>query len=153
VEQVASGQLQSIGRRLHPEVIEQALQRALRPTKSDPSMDFCLRTLKPGELLFREGENAEFAYLVKSGRLRAYKEHAGRIDVLGEIGPGEFVGEMAYIDGEPRTASVDSVETSELIELPLKNLDAIVFSKPAWSRALMKTMSKRIKGMMKKKAA
>ncbi|MBL7688606.1 MAG: Crp/Fnr family transcriptional regulator, partial [Bdellovibrionaceae bacterium] len=57
----------------------------------------------------------------------------------------EFVGEMAHINQEPRSASVKALEDCELIEIPNGSLDLVLFSKPAWAQALMRTLSRRLK--------
>jgi hypothetical protein len=54
-------------------------------------------------------------------------------------------GEMAYINGEPRAANVIAEGPSELIEIPFERLDHVLFQKPMWSKALMRTLSKRLK--------
>lgn len=144
VNEVASGRIQFMRKPLDPGEFQRSLGRILSRSGSQ-TLEFTVRALSAGQTLFREGENAEFAFLVKSGKLMAYCERDGTRENLGEILPGEFVGEMAYIDGEPRSASVDALVDSELIEIPINNLDVIVFSKPAWSKALLKTLSKRLK--------
>ncbi len=151
-EQIGTGQLQFVPNPLQGESFENALSRAsVRGRVTDG--EYQVRLLQPGQPLFKEGEAAEHAYLLKKGKLRAFLVRDGRTETLGEILPGEFVGEMAYIDGEPRSANVDAVDYSEVIEIPLKNLDAIVLSKPAWSKALLKTLSRRLKGANQKKVA
>ncbi|MCB0415661.1 MAG: Crp/Fnr family transcriptional regulator, partial [Bdellovibrionales bacterium] len=53
--------------------------------------------------------------------------------------------EMAYINGEPRSADVVALSDCELIEFGVDRLDSLLFKKPSWSKALMKTLSKRLK--------
>jgi CRP-like cAMP-binding protein len=99
----------------------------------------------PNEFLFKEGEIAKHVFIVKRGRLRAMKGRGEKQITLGEIGAGEFVGEMAHINHEPRSASVQALEDCELIEIPFGSLDMVLFSRPAWSQALVLTLSKRLK--------
>lgn len=101
--------------------------------------------ISPGDFLFKEGEEAKSAFLVRRGRLRATKRSDGQTRTLGEIIPGEFVGEMAYINQESRSANVEAIETTELIEIPVGTLDILLFSKPVWARALMKSLARRLK--------
>ena len=148
VDEVVSGRLQFLHKPIDPqklnEVIGKALNRSALGAGGEP--EFRLKFLSPGEILFRQGDPADCAFLVKKGKLRAYKKDWGEeTKTLGEIMPGEFVGEMAHINGEPRSADVEALEECELIEIPLGTLDMLLFSKPAWSKALMKTLSKRLK--------
>ena len=106
---------------------------------------FSLKSIKKGEILFREHDEAESAYLVKSGKLRAFNQKPSGDVLLGEILTGEFVGEMAILNGEKRSATVEALEDCELISIPPGSLDVLVFSKPAWSKALVRTLAKRLK--------
>jgi CRP-like cAMP-binding protein len=96
-------------------------------------------------MLLRDGDSADSVFLVKSGRLKAFKNEGPNEVVLGYINAGEFVGEMAYIHGEARSANVVSLTECELIEIPNDCLDSVLFSKPAWAKALVKTLSSRLK--------
>jgi CRP-like cAMP-binding protein len=101
--------------------------------------------LKPGDFLFKQGEKSTGAYLLKTGKLQASHELNGNAVVLGHVMPGEFVGEMAHITGDPRSANVMAVEPSELIEIPCGTLDLLIFAKPTWTKALMKTLCRRVR--------
>jgi CRP/FNR family cyclic AMP-dependent transcriptional regulator len=61
---------------------------------------------KPGEVIFREGEQSDAAYLVVSGKVRIVKglDTAGSKEIA-VVGAGEYVGEMGAIDQLPRSAS------------------------------------------------
>lgn len=107
--------------------------------------EFYLKFLAPGDILLKEGDVATHVYLVKRGTLRAYLRREDGDVTVGTIETGEFVGEMAYINNEPRSANVIAMSDCELIEIPVGHLDNILFNKPAWSKALMITLSKRVK--------
>jgi signal transduction histidine kinase len=71
-----------------------------------------------GEVLFSQGDAAEALFVVLSGRLRVYLlDEAGRPLELSTVGPGEYVGEIALLDGGPRSAAVAATDTSELFLL------------------------------------
>jgi CRP/FNR family transcriptional regulator, cyclic AMP receptor protein len=125
-------------------VTRQALIEAMNACHSTQKADFSMRALGVGDVLFREGESASAAYLLKRGRLEAVRERDGKTVTLGEVLPGEFVGEMAHIGGEPRSATVRATEPSELVEIPLGMLDFLLFSKPTWTKALLRTLCKRL---------
>lgn len=115
--------------------------------KSDTNQpQYELKQLHPGDILFKEGDVTEVAYIVKKGSLRAYSEGAdGDRITLGEILPGEFVGEMGHFNAEPRSATVEAVTEVELIAIPSGSLDNVVFARPSWAKALVKTLSQRLK--------
>ncbi len=69
------------------------------------------RAMSPGEALFRQGDAGDCLYVVLRGRLCALiAGDRGAVQRLGEIGPGELVGETALLLGAPRSATVEAVE-------------------------------------------
>ena len=74
--------------------------------------------LPRGAILFRQDDPESSLYVLLSGRLQAAVRQAdGRVEIVGEIAPGETVGEMALFTGEPRSAEVSAVRDSELVKL------------------------------------
>ncbi len=122
-----------------------AVSKVLEQNMAQNEQGFIIRYLSAGEILFREGDKAESAFLIKKGKLMASKTKDGKNILLGEAVAGEFIGEMAHINGEPRSANMEVVESCELVEVPLGTLDTLLFSKPVWSKALMRTLAKRLK--------
>lgn len=114
--------------------------------------EFTFKTiqLKLGNVLFKEGEESKGAYLLKTGKLAVSRKENGKNVFLGEVKPGEFVGEMAHITGEPRSADVTASEDSELVEIPCGTLDLLIFSKPTWTKALLKTFANRLRAANQK---
>src|SRR4026207_601321 len=62
------------------------------------------------------GDPTDSLYIVLSGRLKVMMSDAeGKEVILSILGPGEFFGEMGLIDDEPRSASVGTIESCELL--------------------------------------
>lgn len=127
--------LSIVNRMLNPQLISQG------------GPQYNLKTLKAGEILFKEGDSPEVVYIVKKGLLRAYSHSPGGagIIVLGDIKSGEFVGEMGHFNHEPRSATVDAVTDVDLIEIPIHALESVIFANPSWAKALVKTLATRLK--------
>lgn len=71
-----------------------------------------------GQRVFEQGSRDDSLYVVVRGRLKVTSfSTAGRESLLGLEGPGNVIGELAMLDGEPRSASVSAVEDSELLVL------------------------------------
>ena len=65
------------------------------------------RRFGAGEVVFREGDQSNTCYVVRSGHARAVREHAdGRQIALATFGPGDIFGELAMFDDERRSATV-----------------------------------------------
>ncbi|MBN1418272.1 MAG: cyclic nucleotide-binding domain-containing protein [Planctomycetes bacterium] len=76
------------------------------------------RRLPGGETLFRQGDPGDSLYVLLSGRLRVIAEDPdGDRRVLNDVGPGESVGEMALLTGDPRSATVLAVRDSQLVRI------------------------------------
>lgn len=152
IDDVVNGRIQFLAMPAKESQLCECVNKALTFSMNRKEPEFRLKFVGPGQLLFKQGEKAEAAYLVKKGKLRAFVTSGGRAVTLGEVQAGEFVGEMAHINGEPRSADVEALEDCELIEIPLGTLDTLLFTKPAWSKALMRTLSKRLKSANVKKS-
>jgi len=69
------------------------------------------RRFSPGETVFREGDDSDTCYVVRSGHARALREHGdGRTIALARFGPGDIFGELAMFDDENRSATVEAVD-------------------------------------------
>lgn len=146
VDEVVTGRVQFLEGFNDQTQFTKALTRALNFVSSSYVKEFHLRFLAPGDQLIHEGESGKNVYIVRRGTLLAFRTGSdGRELTLGKIGKGEFVGEMAYISGEKRSADVRAETSCELIELPIDLLDHMLFQKPSWAKALMVTLSKRVK--------
>lgn len=77
-----------------------------------------LRALPAGEILVREEDQGDSLFIVVSGQLEARGHFDGRELILATFGPGDIIGEVAFLNKVPRTATVTAVEPSSAIELP-----------------------------------
>lgn len=144
VDELVSGKVQFSDDTANERKFSSCLKRALNFVTHNDDEPVNLVFLDPDDYLFRSGENAKFVYVVKAGSLEASVVRNGRKVVLGTIAAGEFVGEMAYINGEPRSADVVAISDCELIEIPIDMFDEVLLAKPSWSKALMQTLSHRM---------
>lgn len=65
---------------------------------------------KAGDVIIRENDEGEAAYIIERGRVKVTREIDGREIRLAELGPGEPFGEMSMIDEKPRSATVTALE-------------------------------------------
>jgi CRP/FNR family cyclic AMP-dependent transcriptional regulator len=144
VDQVVTGQIQFLSLQELDKTTTYLMRALNRISLSDDS-HYRIKFLEPNDVLFSEGESAQSVFIVRSGELVATKNGDKKQVELGTIKPGEFVGEMAHINHDSRTATVTALTDCELIEIPNGTLDLVLFSKPIWARALVATLSKRLK--------
>ena len=111
-------------------------------------------SLAGGELLIRQGDVGDAMYLVVTGRLQAFISREAQPDlVLGEIGRGDAVGEMAVLTGEPRSASVRAIRDTELLCLTSEASNRLVYTQPQTVIHLTRCIIARLRGQALRKAA
>ena len=103
------------------------------------------KPVKSGESVFQEGDPSGSIYLVKSGKLRVFKTAGDKTKEIATIGPNELVGEMAFVDKKPRSASVVALEDSELIELPIADVNSYINAQPIWMKTIFNTLLARLR--------
>jgi CRP-like cAMP-binding protein len=99
-----------------------------------------LKALKAGEAVCRLGGPGDALYIVKSGVLEVSR--GGRHINL--LSAGEFFGEMALIDGSPRSADVLVKEDAVLVQLPGAAYAALKRERPACALKVADVMLKQI---------
>lgn len=106
-----------------------------------------IRQLKPGEVLFNEGDVAHSLFIVQKGQLRLYlKKGKGFVDIA-VLHPGEVLGEMAYFDEKSRTrsCSASAIVTTELIEISFNAFDKTMKGLNPWFKTIINTLADRLR--------
>lgn len=73
------------------------------------------RQLMPGDVLFKEGDTGEEMYFIRKGKIKISIGEEDQEKILAILKDGEFFGEMAVIDGSPRSAAATALEETDLI--------------------------------------
>jgi signal transduction histidine kinase len=101
--------------------------------------------LAPGAILIREGEAGDALFVVLAGEL-AVSKRSGTTDVpLAVVGPGEVQGELAVLEGRPRTATVRAVGPATLLRLRRDALLDVLGRQPELALALLRTTAGRLR--------
>ena len=89
-------------------------------------------TLEPGQVLFGEGDAADAAFLVVTGRVRVLRrDREGAItQPVAEVGPGELIGERALLGDVPRNATIVAARRTHLARLPRASFEALMLAQP-----------------------
>lgn len=94
-----------------------------------------------GEVLMRQGERGDEFFVVLSGNVVIEREGQR----LARLGPGDFLGEIALIDGRPRTATATADGEAELLVLDHRHFDALFDEFPGIGRQVARTLVDRIR--------
>jgi hemolysin D len=98
-----------------------------------------------GEYLFREGESGQYAYIVNSGKIEITKISANGEDVLVTLEPPSLFGEMALIDGSPRSASARAKGDTIITEVTSAAFDQYIKKNPEAAVRIMKGISENLR--------
>ncbi len=103
------------------------------------------RPFRAHAILINEGDAGDSLYIVLTGRLRTYaSSEDGRDVVLGEHGPGEYVGELS-LDGRPRSASVKTLEASTCCVVPGAGLRGFLAEHPDFALHLSQKLTRTVR--------
>jgi CheY-like chemotaxis protein len=105
------------------------------------------RPITKDTVLIEEGTTSKEMYWVLNGSFITTKKSdvEGQDQIIGEIGAGELIGEMSFLDSKSRSASVTALEDSEVLVIPHRKFVHTMDKLPRWLQTLMKTLSLRLR--------
>ncbi len=109
-----------------------------------PFQNFLVR-FADGELIFADGDHGATMYIIQSGKVCLFRESKGNKRVLGELGKGDFFGEMSILEGLPRSTSAEAVEATELIEINSTTFDRMIKGNIEIAIRLLRKLSIRLR--------
>lgn len=105
-----------------------------------------LLTMKKGETLLNQGDDGDSLIILLEGTVRiSMATSNGREIVLNYCDPGEVVGEIALLDGEPRTASATAMTPGRYLRISRSAFEATMERFPKWSLRLLRQMANRLR--------
>lgn len=100
-----------------------------------------VRKFGAGDKIVREGDAGDEMFIILQGKVAI---EVGDITV-GEMGSGDFFGEMSLIDNAPRSATVTASELVLVFAINDKNFERIIAWEPVIAIRIMKSLSKRVR--------
>jgi NTE family protein len=109
-------------------------------------------SVRGGNTLFSQGDPSEALYITVSGLLGAdFRKSSGEEITVNRIGPGEVIGEMGCVLGEPRSATIRALRTSELIAVSRGALEQLARRHPGVLLSLYRTVVGRLRDVQEGK--
>ncbi len=134
-------------RRMHIDALSSAALFKDMPRDSiEKTVSFAEQQVIPKDtVIFNQGDDADTFCVVISGKVRVYLiSEDGEETTLTTLGAGEGFGEMALLTGEPRSASVITVEPTSLLVLSKNYFDQLCAVWPELARAFIKILANRV---------
>jgi CRP/FNR family transcriptional regulator, cyclic AMP receptor protein len=103
--------------------------------------DIEAQTFKAGSTIFREGDEANELFVIKSGQVRIQIGNR----TITELGADSIFGEMALIDSEPRSATAIATTDVELVAVSEKQFLFLVSQTPYFALRVMRVLAQRLR--------
>ena len=112
---------------------------------------------KSGQTVIFQGEVAQNFYIIKSGRVEVYSKKDGDRLPLGEMGPGDFFGEVSMLEPSAAIATVKAMENeTEILKITHESFQILLKERPDLEKALRERIAEhrqKKSGAMKKEGA
>lgn len=96
-----------------------------------------------GRVLMREGDSADAFYMIVSGAVRVERSNAAPR----ELGPGDFLGEIALVDHGPRTATATTTSPTRLFVLGHREFDQMLDKHPGFRAQVLEALARRVRNL------
>src|SRR5213594_1607089 len=109
----------------------------------DPFREFAVKR-KKGETIYVDGDLGSEMYVIQSGAVRIFRTIAGVKQELAVMEKGDFFGEIAVLEGLPRTASAEALDDSERIEINSTTFDTMIRTNIEIAVRMLRKLSNRL---------
>jgi CRP/FNR family transcriptional regulator, cyclic AMP receptor protein len=98
-----------------------------------------------GEVIFREGDQGDTCYLLRTGAVVLTREHQdGRMVALAELRAGSLFGELAMFRGETRSATAEAIEPTTAVALLASDMQRLIRRSPDLALKFLGTLAERV---------
>ncbi|RAP37511.1 hypothetical protein B1207_04875 [Legionella quinlivanii] len=104
------------------------------------------KTYIKGDYLVREGETAQYCFIIVSGQVEVFREmNLPDKLFIAKLGAGEILGELAIIDGLPRSASAIALELTKTLAISAWDFKAQIQAYPEIALQLLPVIARRLR--------
>jgi CRP/FNR family cyclic AMP-dependent transcriptional regulator len=105
-----------------------------------------VRKFRRGETVFHVGDPGDALFIVMSGSIKiTLPADSGDEAILATLRPGDFFGELALLDGAPRSATAIAIEPTETYILPRERFRDLIATEPIMREALLATLAAEVR--------
>jgi CRP/FNR family transcriptional regulator, cyclic AMP receptor protein len=131
-----------------PSVLSRVPLFADLPSDELEALSARLRRLRhaKGDVIFRQGDPGTSLYIIQRGTVNiTLSSRAGQQMILARLGAGEFFGEMALLDGEPRSANAVATDAAEFLLLDRDDFLTYLEARPKLAVRLLVVLARRLR--------
>lgn len=100
------------------------------------------KNLKANQILFLADSDEKDLYFIKSGKVLVFVQNGSQITPVAYINSNEFIGELSFFDNSKRSASILTIEDSEIVKISSVELHKFI---PKWLQQVGSKLSKKIR--------
>lgn len=101
-------------------------------------------TYKAGAVIFAEGKNAKYLYLIKSGKVQLVKQQGQHLVAFDLCSDGDILNEISVLTNVPQQCSAIAKTDTELVLIEQKDIQAVMKNSPTWIPDIFKTLCERL---------
>ena len=122
------------------------------PADASVSIGFPTRSFAAGEVIFKEGDAGDEAYLILNGQVKITRKYKKKRILVNQLGKDQIFGEMAIITGDSRAATAEAEEPTELFIITEQRLNENLSQNLAIVKNLIDQLIQRLKHVMKQQS-
>lgn len=100
------------------------------------------KQVKKGDIICVAGEQNSDLFIIHSGKLLVFVTDGTKVTPLAYLNSGEYLGELSFFDGMPRSAHVLAAEETTLIQIPVSEIDKQF---PRWLQTIAQSITKKLR--------
>ncbi len=105
-----------------------------------------VRRYPKGTLIFSQGDKSDGIFIIREGKIKVFmSDESGKEMLIAILGPGEIVGEIASLDGQPRTASVTAIVDAQVARISLPEFKLFLEDNPDLAFEIIRILTSRIR--------
>jgi len=109
-----------------------------------------IHTMPPGKAIVKEGETGRSVFVLTRGSVRVSAAIQGKKVELAVLQSSDFFGEIAFLTGKPRTATVETTEESDVLEVAEEDLNDMIGKSPRIREVLQNYHAMRVQSTLEK---
>ncbi len=103
------------------------------------------RTYEAGQVVFREGDEGDTCFVVRTGAVKITREHGGRTIALAELRTGDMFGELSMFGGEVRSATAQALEATAAVAFLAGDIRRLLAGNPEIALKMLEAMAHRVR--------
>ncbi len=109
-----------------------------------------IHTMPPGKAIIKEGDTGRSVFILTRGSVKVVATVMGKKVELAALRASDFFGEIAFLTGKPRTATVETTEESDVLEVAEEDLNEMIVKSPRIREVLHNYHEQRVKSTLEK---